>query len=138
MTMAFRYGEKVTVELDNFPEKKIMGTIVGRGDPSCYWLVKVEDQEVIKKEGFDTFNVYWANITKVRTHKIEVGQKYDHYGMFYMIADCGSSNVILVNTNTGVRWHEPVKVEDWMNISDEEFCRLTCNRSDSFKLVKDF
>jgi hypothetical protein len=61
-------------------------------------------------------------------------------GGLYLLARCGVSEVCLCSLRDGNRWHEPIQVVDPMNITEEEWVRISSDastyRHNSWRKVK--
>ena len=75
--------------------------------------------------------VYLCNCS---SEEYEVGQVYSIKGSHYILSSVGDRLRGLICLTDGNRWHEPVKVRDYVNyISPEEFEKIA--RGDKFKLA---
>lgn len=68
------------------------------------------------------------------------GQRFLHGTDIYVIASCSTTNAILaslINTLTGCPVTYPVKVDNILEITQEEFSALCNRRPDNFKLISE-
>ena len=68
--------------------------------------------------------------------EIKIGQRYRQaeYGHEYLLATPSNLRVMLINTITGTRWNDGAAINDYDNITKEEFQKIT--NSGEFILVK--